>query len=394
MMHTAGEWAAGYEQLRDDDAELLYQHAPVGYLSVAPDGVIVKVNETFLRWTGHSRDDLVDRRRFPDLLRSDGADYYEAELIPLLHSQGEVREIALDVRTASEGTLSVLVNATLARYEDGLPRLIRLAVMDATERREYERLLVKARHRAEVAQNEALDLARTLQDTLLPPALPNIDGIDLAAVYRPAGDGSQIGGDFYDVFQVGPDDWVVVLGDVCGKGVRAAVVTSLVRHTLRAVTVMEADPARALHTLNAVMLESREDDRFCTVVLIRLTREGDDWTVSMSAGGHAPPLLVRDGEIADVPFEPGSLMGVFDDASYTSTTFPLLPGDALMLHTDGSSEGRRGTAFFGDERLQESARRHARTPQLMVNGVLADVLEFQDGIASDDIALVAVAVRS
>lgn len=393
MMHTAGEWAAGYEQLRDDDAELLYQHAPVGYLSVAPDGVIVKVNETFLRWTGHTRDDLVDRRHFPDLLRSDGADYYESELIPLLHSQGEVREIALDVRTASEGTLSVLVNATLARYEDGLPRLIRLAVMDATERREYERLLVKARHRAEVAQNEALDLARTLQDTLLPPALPNIDGLDLAAVYRPAGDGSQIGGDFYDVFQVGPDDWVVVLGDVCGKGVRAAVVTSLVRHTLRAVTVMEADPARALHTLNAVMLESRDDDRFCTVVLIRLTREGGDWTVSMSAGGHAPPLLVRAGEIADVPFEPGSLMGVFEDASYTSTTFPLLPGDVLMLHTDGSSEGRRGAAFFGDERLQESARRHARTPQLMVNGVLADVLEFQDGIASDDIALVALAVH-
>ena len=86
-------------------------------------------------------------------------------------------------------------------------------------------------------------------------------------------------------------------------------------------------------------------------------------------------------------------MGVFDDASYASTTFPLLPGDVLLLHTDGSSEARRGSSFFGDERLQESARRHARTPELMVNGVLADVLEFQDGIASDDIALVAVAVQ-
>ncbi len=294
-MHTAGEWAAGYEQLRDDDAELLYQHAPVGYLTVAPDGVIVKVNETFLRWTGYGREDLVDRRLFPDLLRSDGKEYYETQLVPLLNRQGEVREIALDVRTASEGTLSVLINATLARHEDGMPRLIRLAIMDATERREYERELVLARHRAEVAQDQAVDLARTLQDTLLPPALPENPGLDLAAVYRPAGDGSQVGGDFYDVFQVGPDDWVVVLGDVCGKGVRAAVVTSLVRHTLRAVTVMEADPARALHTLNAVMLESREDDRFCTVILIRLTRSGSDWAVSMAAGGHAPPLLVRGG---------------------------------------------------------------------------------------------------
>ena len=392
-MHTAGEWAAGYEQLRDDDAELLYQHAPVGYLTVAPDGVIVKVNQTFLRWTGYAQEELVDRRLFPDLLRSDGKEYYETRLVPLLSRRGEVREIALDVRTASEGTLSVLINATLARHEDGMPRLIRLAIMDATERREYERELVLSRHRAEVAQQQAVDLARTLQDTLLPPALPSIDGLDLAAVYRPAGDGSQIGGDFYDVFQVGPDDWVVVLGDVCGKGVRAAVVTSLVRHTLRAVTVMEADPARALHTLNAVMLESHEDDRFCTVVLIRLTRSGEEWTVSMAAGGHAPPLLVRRGELDDVPFEPGSLMGVFEDAHYASTTFPLLPGDVLLLHTDGSSEGRRGASFFGDERLRESARRNARTPELMVNGVLADVLEFQDGIASDDIALVAVAVH-
>ncbi len=393
MMHTAGEWAAGYEQLRDDDAELLYQHAPVGYLTVAPDGVIVKVNQTFLRWTGHTREDLVDRRRFPDLLRSDGNEYYETQLVPLLQRQGEVREIALDVRTASDGTLSVLVNATLARHEDGMPRLIRLAVMDATERREYERALVLARHRAEIAQNEAVKLARTLQDTLLPPALPAIPGLDLAAVYRPAGDGSQVGGDFYDMFQVGPDDWVVVLGDVCGKGVRAAVVTALVRHTLRAVTVMEADPARALHTLNAVMLDNREDDRFCTVILIRLTRARDGWTVSMAAGGHAPPLLLRDGDIAEVPFEPGSLMGVFHDASYTSTSFPLRAADLLLLHTDGSSEARSGADFFGDDRLQESARRHARTPELVVNGVLSDVLEFQDGIASDDIALVAISVH-
>ena len=393
-MHTAGEWAAGYEQLRDDDAELLYQHAPVGYLTVAPDGVIVKVNQTFLRWTGYTREDLIDRQLFPNLLRSDGKEYYETELVPLLSRQGEVREIALDVRTASEGTLSILVNATLARHEDGSPRLIRLAVMDATERREYERELVLARHRAEVAQNEAVDLARTLQDTLLPPALPAISGLELAAVYRPAGDGSQIGGDFYDVFQVGPDDWVVVLGDVCGKGVRAAVVTSLVRHTLRAVTVMEADPARALHTLNAVMLENRDDDRFCTVILIRLTRSLHDWTVSMAAGGHAPPLLIREGESVDVPFTPGSLMGVFSDATYASTTFSLKGGDMLLLHTDGSSEGRRGSSFFGDDRLRESARRHARTPELLVNGVLADVLTFQDGIASDDIALVAVGVPS
>ena len=393
MMHTAGEWAAGYEQLRDDDAELLYQHAPVGYLTVAPDGVIVKVNQTFLRWTGYTRADLVDRQLFPDLLRSDGKEYYEEQLIPLLNRHGEVREVALDVRTAGEGTLSVLVNATLARYENGQPRLVRLAVMDATERREYERELVLSRHRAELAQEQAVNLARTLQDTLLPPALPSIPGLDVAAVYRPAGDGSQVGGDFYDMFQVGPDDWVVVLGDVCGKGVRAAVVTSLVRHTLRALTVMETDPARVLHRLNALMLEDREDDRFCTVILIRLTSGDDGWSVAMSAGGHAPPLLVRGRLVDPVPFEPGSLLGVFEDASYTSTTFDLKAGDTLLLHTDGATEARHAGEFFGDERLKKSVQRHEGSPDLVVNGVLADVLTFQDGVASDDIALVAVAVQ-
>jgi sigma-B regulation protein RsbU (phosphoserine phosphatase) len=392
-VHTAGEWAAGYEQLRDDDAELLYQHAPVGYMTVAPDGIIVKVNETFLRWTGHIREDLVDRQMFPDLLRSDGADYYESQLIPLLNQHGEVREVALDVRTAGDGTLSVLINATLARYEDGQPRLVRLAVMDATERREYERELVLSRHRAEVAQEQAVNLARTLQDTLLPPALPSIPGLDVAAVYRPAGDGSQVGGDFYDVFQVGPDDWVVMLGDVCGKGVPAAVVTSLVRHTLRAVTVMEADPARVLNTLNAVMLESRDDDRFCTVILIRLTNGPEGWSVAMASGGHAPPLLVRGRHVAPVPFEPGTLIGVFEDASFTSTTFALKAGDTLLLHTDGATEARHESDFFGDERLKKSVRRHEGSPHLVVNGVLADVLAFQDGRASDDIALVAVSVQ-
>jgi sigma-B regulation protein RsbU (phosphoserine phosphatase) len=392
-VHTAGEWAAGYEQLRDDDAELLYQHAPVGYMTVAPDGIIVKVNETFLRWTGHLREDLIDRQMFPDLLRSDGADYYETQLIPLLNQHGEVREVALDVRTAGDGTLSVLINATLARYEDGQPRLVRLAVMDATERREYERELVLSRHRAEVAQEQAVNLARTLQDTLLPPALPSIPGLNVAAVYRPAGDGSQVGGDFYDVFQVGPDDWVVMLGDVCGKGVRAAVVTSLVRHTLRAVTVMEADPARVLSTLNAVMLESRDDDRFCTVILIRLTNGPEGWGVAMASGGHAPPLLVRGRHVAPVPFEPGTLIGVFDDATFTSTAFALKPGDTLLLHTDGATEARHESDFFGDERLKKSVRRHEGSPDLVVNGVLADVLTFQDGRASDDIALVAVSVH-
>ncbi len=102
-------------------------------------------------------------------------------------------------------------------------------MFDATERRSYERELLAAKRRAEESEVHASLLSRTLQQTLIPPEIPHIPGLDVAAVYRPAGDGEEIGGDFYDVFQIGVDDWMVAIGDVQGKGANAAVVTALAR---------------------------------------------------------------------------------------------------------------------------------------------------------------------
>jgi len=147
-----------HEALLEESAEDLYEHAPCGYLSTLPDGLIVKVNETFLSWTGHRREDLVRRRRFQDLLTPGGRIYHETHYAPLLQMQGAVREIAVDVVRADGGRLPMLVNSVLRRDADGAPLLVRTTAFDATDRKRYERELLAARDRERAARerNERL----------------------------------------------------------------------------------------------------------------------------------------------------------------------------------------------------------------------------------------------
>jgi sigma-B regulation protein RsbU (phosphoserine phosphatase) len=373
-----------------EDIRALYDRAPCGYLTTTPDGVIVRVNQTFLSWTGHAAEDLVGRRTFSGLLSGGGRIYHDTHFAPMLQMQGNVREIALDVVRADGTRLPVLVNAALDHDTADRP-LVRVVVFDATERREYERELLRAKQRAEESEARARSLAWTLQQTLIPPHPPRIPGLDVAAVYRPAGTGEEVGGDFYDVFELAEDDWVVVLGDVCGKGVDAAVVTSLVRHTLRAVTIRRSGADAALHALNEVLL-NHESDRFCTVAVLWLRRRATVWQLSLALGGHPHPLMLADAEPPAPLGTPGSLVGVLTAPDFTETRVDLRPGSMVLLYTDGVTEGRRGEELYGEARLHRAAERHATTPEQLTEGILADVLDFQGGHARDDIALVAVGV--
>ena len=237
-----------------------YHHAACGLLSTTLDGVIVEVNDTFLGWTGWGRDDLVGRRTFAELLSPGGRIYHETHFSPLLRVEGKVQEMALELVTTAHARIPVLVNAVLDESADdgadGAP-VVQLAVFGVAQRREYERELRRERDRAEQSEIRARALAQTLQQTLIPPSPPLVPGLEVAAVYRPAGTGEEVGGDLYDVFQVADDDWVVVLGDVCGKGVEAAVITALVRYTIRASSVLAADPASVLADLDRVLLAPR-----------------------------------------------------------------------------------------------------------------------------------------
>jgi phosphoserine phosphatase RsbU/P len=259
------------EALLDDDAQTLYDRAPCGYLSTTPDGTIIKANATFLGLTGYERQDLVGRKRFVQLLTAGGRIYHETHYAPMLRMHGNAREIALELVCKDGRRLPVLINSVLERDDFDDPIVIRTAIFDASHRRQYEEELLREKNRAEASEARAIALARTLQQTLIPPHVPDIDGLEVGGEYRPAGDGSEVGGDFYDIFQAGDDDWVVVIGDVCGKGVEAAVVTALARYTLRAAAVQDPSPAHALTVLNAALLGA-DTDRFCTAAVLRLRR--------------------------------------------------------------------------------------------------------------------------
>ncbi len=380
------------EALVYDDPVQLYERAPCGFLSTTPDGLIVKCNATFRTWLDLSAADIVGRLAFVDLLTPGSRIYHETHYAPALLMQGSLREIALDLARQDGRRLPVLVNATLERDEHGTPKVIRIAVFDATERRSYERELVRAKERAEESEAKARALARTLQQTLIPPLPPEIPQLQLAASYRPAGDGLQVGGDFYDVFPIGAHDWVVVLGDVQGKGVEAAVVAGLVRHTVRALTVGLEDPDHVLASVNDVLLH-HGSERFCTAVILRLRFDGTRWEVVIGNAGHPAPILLRDGDEPQLCGATGQLLGVLETDSFDEERLVLSAGDTIVLYTDGVTEGRLEAELYGDDRLLEWVRGH-RTDgaRELVDGLVKDVLDFQDGFARDDIAVLAVRV--
>jgi PAS domain S-box-containing protein len=178
-------------------------------------------------------------------------------------------------------------------------------------------------------------IAWTLQQSLLPPALPDIPGFEVAALYRPAGEGFEVGGDFYDVFETADRGWALVVGDVCGKGPEAAAVTGFARHTIRAIAMHDRRPSRVLKSLNKALLGEAGTDRFCTVCYVRLRRRGVRAQLRVSLGGHPPPLVLRSTGAVEMIGVPGQLLGVFEQTSLSDTGGFMAPGDALILYTDG-----------------------------------------------------------
>lgn len=195
-------------------------------------------------------------------------------------------------------------------------------------------------------------VASALEATLLPPVLPRIQGVDLAARYRAAGS-SDVGGDFYDVFPLGAERWAVVLGDVSGSGPDAAALTGVARYSIRAIAPDVVTPAEVLSRLNDALLRQAADDRFVTAVLARLTPMGDHVDVELASAGHPPALVLRDDEsVVALETATGMLLGMLPGAVLRPVHITLGPGDALVLYTDGVVEARDASGDqFGQERL-------------------------------------------
>ncbi|MFG2124387.1 SpoIIE family protein phosphatase [Streptomyces sp. NPDC048710] len=244
---------------------------------------------------------------------------------------------------------------------------------------------------------EQATVTATLMRELLPPTLSSVHGVEYAGGYRAAKDHERVGGDFYDVHP-GADpsqDTLVVLGDVAGKGLEAAVLTGKIRNTLHALLPLTGDHQRVLNLLNGALLTSHHT-RFATLVLASVRRRGSRAQVRLTSAGHLPPLIVRaDGTVEEVPTH-GTLVGALPAVTAHTVQTVLGPGDTCLLYTDGITEARGGPLgdeFFGEHRLRRTLSECAGLPaEAVVERVQMRAAQWLGAGRHDDMAAVVISV--
>lgn len=319
---------------------------------------------------------------------------------PLVREHGFRAHAAAPITTPGGhriGTVEVLDTRPRRFGESDLAGLrdVAAVVMDELEYRLRARTTQRCerdlRQQAEQDKATIAEFASTLQRSLLPPALPEVPGAELAAHYHAASP-AEVTGDFYDVFALGDGRWAFCLGDVTGHGAAAATVTCQVRYTLRASALHRADPADVLADLNEVLRGDPHVPQCCTLLfgIIRPDpRGGVD--ITLAGGGHPPPLRVTaaTGEVEEVATQGGMLVGVLSEPAFATCCTNLVPGQVLLLYTDGLTEARPGGRFFGEDGLKEHLAAHPRASPREQIAVLTELVESFDPAPSDDVALLA-----
>lgn len=317
--------------------------------------------------------------------------------------EGPVRPIS------TAGALSTLKDADLGALGDGwvvplVARGRRLGILVAAGQGEAGRLTEDPSLLRDLARIAALaidnarlyseraGIANALEDWLRPAALPRIAGMDLGARYSAAGEANEVGGDFYDVFEVDADTWGICIGDVCGKGPGAAAVTGIAREILRLLTCQGLTPPEVLGRLNETLLAMEGRGRFCTAVLGTVARTEDGLAIRYSTAGHPPPLLLERDGTARFVGTGGTLLGVTQDLELSDDSIMLAPGDSLVLYTDGITERRGSGAFFGEANLLSAVAASAGGD---ANQIAASVEEAAsrfglDTAARDDVAVLVI----
>jgi PAS domain S-box-containing protein len=244
------------------------------------------------------------------------------------------------------------------------------------------------------ARRHLLEMAEALQTSLLPPQPPMIPGVDIAVRYRAASGEGHVGGDFFDVFPLPDGEWVVLIGDVSGRGPRAAALTALARYTLRAAAVGSPSPSAALRVLNDVVRRELEasldgDERFLTAAYLTIAPAAEGFRVAVACGGHPHPLARRaSGDVEEVPCD-GELIGAFDAHEARDEVVALRAGDAVVLVTDGVLEARSSSGEqFGDDRLREVIASCGTDAASIADAIDAAVVAHVGGVVQDDVAIV------
>ena len=232
---------------------------------------------------------------------------------------------------------------------------------------------------------------QALQRSLLPAELPTIPGLDVAAGYRAAGEGDDVGGDFYDVFKVAPDRWRFAIGDVCGKGLEAAAVTGLARHALRILAREGHDIPTVMERLNSLILEEGSPVPFLTLIHGEIATKPGHAAVCMVCAGHPPPLLLCSGGQVRVPADSQPLIGVLEGVIFRCHSCSIYPGDVLLCVTDGVTERRSGDRLLDDD--SGLRKLFGECSGLNAGAIIARlqraVSDFGSGPQTDDVALIA-----
>jgi serine phosphatase RsbU (regulator of sigma subunit) len=239
---------------------------------------------------------------------------------------------------------------------------------------------------------ERTHVAEILQRSLLPDDLPDVAGLQLASVYRPVGQASEAGGDFYDAFEAPSGCWLAV-GDVCGKGTEAAAVTAMVRHGIRALGFQQTSPAAVLETVNRVMLSHEVSGRFATAIVARVDLTSTPVRVVIASAGHPSPVLVGAGEARCVEVR-GPLLGVVPALDLNEVEIQLSPGETLILHTDGLTDAGAPRRGLTQEDLCRHLAGQAGCPPRVLVRRLEDLAVSQGTVLlRDDIAILAARVE-
>ena len=321
-----------------DSFEDLFEDAPCGLLASDAEDTIVRANRTFSAWTGFAAEDLVGRS-LKQLLTPAGRIYYETHYAPLLRMQGAVREIAVELVRADGTRMPALLNATLVIDADGTPRSIRTAVVDARDRRRYEKELLEARRREQ-------EVALELQRALLAGDPPVRDGLSIDVHYRPGTSGLEAGGDWYDAFAIGEGRVAIVVGDVVGRGITAATTMGQLRSAIRALASTGLGPAALLEALDGYAAR-HSVGRMATLAYAELDLEAR--TATYAAAGHPFPAAWSDGDPASLleegrspPLDAAARRGPRPEA-----TIRLGRDAGIVLYTDGLIERRNESLSVG-----------------------------------------------
>jgi serine phosphatase RsbU (regulator of sigma subunit) len=319
--------------------------------------------------------------RSEEALREFATDEEDLEFLRSLGVRSGVT-VELRARGRPTGVLTISVGPSGRRFDDSdvhfvtiLAGRVALALDNAGLFSVLER-----------TERERAEIAETLQRGLLPPPLPHIPGWSVAATYRPAGAENEIGGDFYDAFRIA-GGWMVVIGDVTGRGAKAAAVTAHARYTLRTAAALTGDPVVALRTLNRELL-GRQGAALCSVAAMAISEDPAE-PVRLAVAGHPSPLLV-DGDSVKEVTSPAPVLGAFSDETWALQSTRVAPGQLLVVVTDGVTDVVGNGERFGEERLCGQLE-GVSSPALAAQRIEGALHEFAGGALEDDAAILAIA---